>query len=125
MGDVVLDVLFCDGLLFLSVRNIGPRPVFEVSVTFDRPVIGLGGTCEISALPLFRHIEFLAPGREIRAFLDSSASYFGRGEPERISARVAYRDERGRRQAFTITHALDIYKTLPYATRTLRTQGGG
>lgn len=72
---VILDVVFEDGLLFLSLRNIGARPAVQVSVRFDRPIVGLEGEREISALPLFTNLEFLAPGREIRTFLDRSASY--------------------------------------------------
>jgi hypothetical protein len=122
---VILDVIFADGLLFLAVRNIGLRPAHDVTVTFDRPLIGLGGTCEVSALPLFRSLEFLAPGREIFALLDSSASYFAGGQPERFSARVAYRDERGRRRMSTAAHDLGIYKTLPYVERPLESSRGG
>jgi hypothetical protein len=123
-GDVILDVTFEQGLLFLAIRNIGARPVTAVSVSFDQRVVGLGGTCEVSALPLFRHVAFLAPGREIRTLLDSSASYFARGQPERIAARVTYRDERGRRRAITTRHDLGIYKTIAYVTETPHPRGG-
>jgi hypothetical protein len=116
--DVILDVLFEDGLLFLSVRNIGSRPVYHVSVAFDHPIIGLGGDREISALPLFRNIEFLAPGREIRTVLDTSASYFSRRQPDRIKVAISYREARGRRRRAVIQHDLSIYKDIGYARRT-------
>jgi hypothetical protein len=124
-GDVILDVVFEDGLLFLAVRNIGARPVFGVSVAFDRPLIGLGGMREISALPVFANIDVLAPGREIRTLLDSSASYFGRRQPDVIGAHVGYRDERGRRHAVTVRHDLGIYRSLAYVVRPPQPSGGG
>jgi hypothetical protein len=122
--DVILDVVFEEGLFFLSVRNIGARPATRVSVTFDEPLVGLGGTREVAALPLFRNIEFLAPGREIRTLLDSSASYFGRGQPERITARISYHDTRGRRHTGTIHHDLGVYRTIGYVTHTSNPLGG-
>jgi hypothetical protein len=82
--DVILDVLFEDGLFYLALRNIGTRPARDVTVGFDRPIFGLAGREEISALALFRRVPFLAPGREIRTLLDASAAYFARGAPERI-----------------------------------------
>jgi hypothetical protein len=124
-ADVILDVIFEEGLLFLAVRNIGARPVFRVSVAFDRPLIGLGGTCEVSALPVFANIEILAPGREIRTLLDSSASYFGRLQPDRIAAHIGYRDERGRRHTAIVRHDLGIYRDLAYVVRLPQQSGGG
>jgi len=115
--EVILDVVFEDGLLFLSLRNIGVRPAVNVSVRFDRPIVGLEGEREISALPLFTDLEFLAPGREIRTFLDRSASYFGRGQPERIAATIRYRDTAGRRHAAVIHHDLGIYREIGYVRR--------
>lgn len=76
--EVIVDFVFEDGLLFVSLRNIGSRPAYAVSTRFDKPFRGLHGTRTISELRLFRRLEFLAPGREIRAFLDSSAAYFAR-----------------------------------------------
>jgi hypothetical protein len=116
--DVILDVLFEDGLLFLSVRNIGSRPVRRVSISFDRPLIGLGGDREVSALPLFTNVEFLAPGREIRTLLDTSASYFGRQQPDWIKATISYQDAQGRRRHALIEHDLGIYRDIGYTRPT-------
>jgi len=123
--DVILDVLFEDGLLFLSIRNIGSRPVHRVSVIFHPPIVGLGGAREISALPLFRNIEFLAPGREIRTLLDASASYFQRGQPEQIRARISYQDVHGRRREASIRHDLGIYRAIGYVPKRSDVSGGG
>ncbi len=115
--DVILDVIFEDGLLFLSIRNIGDQPAYKVLVNFDKHVLGLEGTQEVSALPLFRNLEFLAPGKEIRTFLDSSASYFHRKQPTDIIARVSFQDAGGTIHTRTITHNMDIYKSIGYIRR--------
>jgi hypothetical protein len=92
--DVILDVVFDEGLLFLALRNLGTRPALAVSTEFGRPLQGLGGTKDVAALPLFRRLEFLAPGREVRTLLDASASWFQRRQPTKLTARIAYATSR-------------------------------
>jgi hypothetical protein len=115
--DVIVDFIFHDGLFYISIINIGEKPVYKVSVKFDQKIYGIEGTKEISALPLFQNIEFLAPHKEITTFLDSSRSYFSRGEPAKISARISYRDSKGVKQTNTITHNLEIYKEIGFIQR--------
>jgi hypothetical protein len=114
--EVIVEFLFDRGLLFISVRNIGARPATKVAVKFDKKIIGLGGTKEISALALFRNIEFLGPQREIFTLLDASGSYFQRKQPTKLSARVHYRDLEKREYETIIKHDLEIYRELPYLT---------
>jgi hypothetical protein len=112
--DVIVDFEFERGLLFVVVRNLGDRPALDVKVGFDKPFKGLGGSREMNKLALFRRIRFLAPGREIRTFLDSSAAYFARKEPVLLTANVSYRDAAGERRKVSITHDLSIYRDLAY-----------
>ena len=111
---VIVDFEFDRGLLYVAVRNIGQAPALGVSTTFDKPFRGLGGRREMNGLALFRRIEFLAPGREVRTLLDSSAAYFGRDEPTLLTATVAYRTSGGERRKHAITHDLSIYRDLAY-----------
>lgn len=112
--EVIVDFPFRDGLLFVEVANIGDRPALDVAVTFEPGLRGLGGTCQIHALPLFRRLAFLAPGRRIEALMDTAAAYFARGEPERIEAAIVYRDPDGQARKSVIRHDLSIYRSLPY-----------
>jgi len=112
--DVVLEFLFDRGVLFISVRNIGARPATKVSVKFNKKIIGLGGTKEISALPLFKNIEFLGPAREIVTLLDTTASYFQRKQPTKLTAQISYQDPERRKYETTIRHDLEIYRDLSY-----------
>lgn len=116
-SDVVVDFVFEDGLLYVSVANIGERPALKVSCRFEPGFHGLGGSVEISRLALFRNLEYLAPRKEIRALVDSSAAYFARKEPTKLTVTVAYRDETGARRQTTIRHDLGIYRDLAYVVR--------
>lgn len=115
--DVILDVIFEDGLFFLAVANIGAQPAVDVRVKFTHPLTGLEGTREISALPLFRSLAFLAPHKTIRAYLDTSASFFARRCPTLIEAEISFRDRAGNQFACAIRHDLRIYKDLGYVRR--------
>ena len=118
--DVIVDFIFEDGLLFVAVANIGSQPALRVHVAFDPPFKGLGGTASIAELPLFRNIEFLAPSRSIRTFLDSSSAYFTRREPEQITATISYRDRSDQEFSCTIRHDLAIYRDLAFVPKVER-----
>jgi hypothetical protein len=111
---VVVDFAFERGLLFLALRNLGELSALDVKVEFDKPFKGLGGAREMNQLALFTKLRFLAPGREIRTLLDSSAAYFARQEPTLLTATVSYRTPAGERRRHTITHDLSIYRDLAY-----------
>jgi len=113
-ADVILDVEFEDGLLFLVLENIGFRPAHSVRVGFGGPLRGLGGQKRIDRLRIFRRLELLPPGRRIRIFLDRSALFFAREEPTEIEARVAWRTDDGSRRSRLVRHDLDAYRDFPY-----------
>jgi hypothetical protein len=113
-ADVILDVEFADGLLFLVLENAGSRPAHGVRVRFDERLRGLGGERRIDRLRVFRQLEFLGPHRRIRIFLDRSALYFAREEPTRLEARITWRTDEGARRSRTIHHDLDAYRDFPY-----------
>jgi hypothetical protein len=96
------------------VANIGDRPAVNVQTTFNRKLVGLGGTKDVAELPLFAIIPFLAPGQEIRTLLDSAPSWFARTRSTAITARVAYTDPETKAYKGTMTHDLEIYRELAY-----------
>jgi hypothetical protein len=111
---VIVDFIFDRGLLSISIKNIGSRPAFAVRVEFSQKIMGVEGTVEVSALPLFRGLEFLPGGKEISTFLDSSASYFRRKQPVKVTTRISYEDARGGSLTNTIRHNLEIYRDIGY-----------
>ena len=111
---MIIEFLFDRGLFSISINNIGNLPAIDVSVKFNKKIVGLGGTKEISALAVFRNIKFLGPGREIAILLDSSSSYFKRRQATKISASVTYRDDQKRSYEKKFEHDLEIYRELPF-----------
>ena len=111
--EVIVDFIFNNGLLFVSVENIGDRPALNVKVRFDEKFSGASGT-NVPAMPLFQALEFLAPRKSIRTLLDASAEYFRRGEPTRITARIAFEDTNRHKYNCVLRHNLEIYRDLAY-----------
>jgi hypothetical protein len=115
--DVVVDFSFDQGLLFITVSNIGRVPACKVSVTFDKEIWGVEGEKLISDIALFRMIEFMPPGKQITTFLDTSASYFKRGQPTDIEANIDFQDRQSKTYTNKIKHNLEIYRDLGYVKR--------
>ncbi len=115
--EVIFDIDFADGLLFVSLRNIGSRPAYGVKTHLSPPCKGLGGTQAVNELPVFAGIEFFAPGKEIRFLLDSAAAWFARREPATVTAQLVYADDRGNSYETAVTHNLEIYRSLAYVPR--------
>ena len=114
---VIVDFVFDQGLFFIAVKNISEQPAYKVSVKFSHKIYGLGGARDMTALPLFRNIEFLAPQKEITTFLDSSDSYFARKQPVKVKVQISYHDAAGEKHIVEIAHNLDIYRDLALAGR--------
>jgi hypothetical protein len=112
--DVILDVELDRGLLFVVLENLGETPAHSVRVRFDRPLHGLGGDRRIDRLQIFRRLEFLAPRRRIRVFLDRTALFFARDEPTELAVTVTWRTDHGERRRREIRHDLAAYRDFPY-----------
>jgi hypothetical protein len=111
--EIIVEFLFNNGLFFICVRNIGQRPALKVSAKFDNKITGANDRL-VSALPLFENIEFIGPQREITTFVDTSASYFERKQPTKLSVVVSYTDPENHKYETTIEHDLEIYRGLSY-----------
>lgn len=112
--DVIIDFIFENGLLYISIENIGDMPAYRVSIKFNNRIIGVEGTKEISSMPLFQNIEFLAPARQIRTFLDTSAFYFHSDNPTIIISNISFFNYYGIKKNKTIKHNLEIYREIGY-----------
>ena len=110
---VVLDTALVDGLVWLIVENIGDASAHKISVRFSRKLMGLGGDVEVSALPLFEDLGFLAPGKSHRIVLDRADLVLSGRRSYVFTAVVDFQDDRGRDHTTRTRHNLGIYKAYP------------
>lgn len=111
---VIFEILLVEGMLWMVVRNIGPKPAFHIRIQFEQSFKGLEGTKRMDTLPLFTQLEFLGPHREIQAALDRSAAYFQRNEPLRLVAQTGFEEDSGRRYETRSIHNLAVFRDLGY-----------
>ncbi len=110
--EVIVDFEYSAGLLFVSIENLADAPAYDVSVGFDRKVVGVDGR-ELSSLNVFRNLAFLPPKKKIRAFVDSLQSYVARRQPMVVKTTVRYQGKDGRRLFDKTKHDLSVYEDLP------------
>ena len=111
---VIFEILSVEGMLWMVVRNIGPKPAFRIRIQFKQSFKGLEGTKRMDTLPLFTQLEFLGPHREIQTALDRSAAYFQRNEPLRLVARASFEEDTGRRYETRSIQNLEVFRALGY-----------
>lgn len=114
--EVIVDFIFEQGLLHVSVANIGATAAHKIRVKFDQPFRGLGGTREISKLRLFRNLEFLPPGKQISSLIDTAPAFFERREPLKLAATISFLDRFGTRYERLVNHDLSVYTDISFVS---------
>jgi hypothetical protein len=113
-AEVVLDVEVEQQRVHLVLANCGDAVATDVQVTFSRGLTALGGSLEISGLPVFKHLGVLRPGRSVRIFWDAAPSLFAeRGQTAPFIATVSWNERLRARQQADYRHDLSIYRQLP------------
>lgn len=107
--EVLLDVELQNERLYLVLANIGPAVAFDVSVEFQKPLLGVGGDVIVSAMKVFRHLPMLRPGRELRVFVDTRRELLARRQGKIVAARVVYRSRTERWLGESFRHDLRIW----------------
>ncbi|MEL6256757.1 MAG: hypothetical protein AAFR87_32455, partial [Bacteroidota bacterium] len=86
----------------------------NVRVKFDRKIVGVQGRIVVSDLNIFDALDFLAPRKEIRVFIDVAQGYFARKGPPKIKLNLEWRNEGRKKFTRTIYHNLSIYEDMGY-----------
>ena len=111
-ADVFVDVVLDDGLLYLVLSNIGEIAAEKVRVEFEKPLLGIDSV-DISQLGVFKHLDYLAPGKDIAILLDYAPAYFARRQRVRIKLKVTWYVAKLSFES-VINHDMRAYADLPY-----------
>jgi len=120
---VIVDFTVEDGLLNVSLKNIGASSAYRVRTVFDKPFHGLGGGKCISTMRVFREVAFMPPEKQFCQFVDVFLHYAKRKEPLRLKAAVSYLDRDCNQYKETMAHDLRVYLELGRA-RIVQPNGG-
>ena len=109
--DVIVDFEYDnEGLLFIVIENIGNDSAYNTSVRFDKKILGIQKTKNISSLRIFQTLEFLPPGKKIKILVDLFQFYLACKQPMKISTVIFFRNKSKQRFQNLIQHDLSIYK---------------
>ena len=109
--DVIVDFEYDnEGLLFIVIENIGNDSAYNTSVRFNKKILGIQKTKNISSLRIFQTLKFLPPGKKIKILVDLFRLYLACKQPMKISTIVFFRNKSKQRFQNSIQHDLSIYK---------------
>ena len=109
--DVIVDFEYNDeGLLFIVIENIGNDSAYNTSIRFNKKILGIQKTKNISSLRIFQTLKFLPPGKKIKILVDLFQFYLACKQPMKISAVIFFRNKSKQKFQNSIQHDLSIYK---------------
>ena len=108
--DVIVDFEYDEGLLFIVIENIGNDSAYNASVRFNKKILGMQKTKNISSLRIFQSLKFLPPGKKIKILVDLFQFYLAHKQPMKISTVVVFRNKLKQIFQNSIQHDLSIYK---------------
>ena len=108
---MILDVEVDGGTLHFVLACIGPAPAHAVRVRFSRVLRDVAGL-RLNDSPLFTQLEFMAPGKRVRLFVDTLAGYTQRRQPMRFEVKLEWRDDDGEMHRRTLIHDLAAWTML-------------
>ena len=113
-AEVVLDVDVEDDCVHLVLANCGNAVATDVRVEFSRKLIGLGGSLDVSVLPVFTQLGVLRPGRTLRVFWDAAPALLHSGDQAApFTATVSWRERSRSPQRAAYHHDLSMYRRWP------------
>jgi hypothetical protein len=102
------------GRVHLVLENCGDAAATDIQVDFSRHLVGLGGSVDVSGLPVFKRLGVLRPGRVLRVFWDASHLLLARrGQIAPFVATVSWNERSRPRQRVEYHHDLSIYVQWP------------
>jgi hypothetical protein len=110
--DVIVDFEYDDGLLFIVIENIGNDSAYDTAIRFNKKILGMQKTKNISSLKIFQSLKFLPPGKKIKILVDLFQFYWRGKQPIQIRTGIFFRNKLRKTFQNSIKHDLSIYKDI-------------
>jgi len=108
--DVIIDFEYNKGSLFIVIENIGNDSAYDTSVKFNKKILGMQKTKNISSLRIFQSLKFLPPGKKIKILVDLFQFYLLGKQPMQIRTVIFFRNKLKQIFQNSIQHDLSIYE---------------
>ena len=110
--DIILDFVIIEESLNIKFYNRSKHKFVNVRTEFSNPIIGLNGEKVISELNVFKHLQFMAPGKEFLIYVDELNPFFANNKNELITVLIYATKRNGKQVHKKIEHNLNIYKDI-------------
>ena len=107
--DVIVDFEHNDGLISIVIENIGDDSAYNTSVRFNKKILGMQKTKDISSLRIFQSLSFLQKKKKIKMLVDSFQFYVACRQPMQITTVVSFSNKLKQTFQNSIQHDLSIY----------------
>lgn len=107
--EIILDFVYENNLLYIVIENIGDSVANNVSIDFDKKILGLNKEKIISEMRIFKNISMIPPNKRFKIFVDTFSSYVKNKQPLVFVSKITYYKKQ-RRFDDLIKHDLTIYK---------------
>lgn len=114
--NLVLDFVVQEGKVFFCMRNLSKHPATNLSFKFSQPLMARNGYLRVDKLPLFKHLDYFAPKKEIRLFVDSVTSFLAHHPERKMTIHVKYVDQDSKKYVQSFKHDLELFNQLPLGT---------
>ena len=111
--NVIIDFEYNDGLLFIIIENIGNDSAYDITVRFNKKILGMQKTKNISSLQIFQSLKFLPPSKKIKILVDLFQFYLAGKQPMLIGTDIFFRNKMKKTFQNSIQHDLSIYADIP------------
>ena len=85
----------------------------NVSVTFDKKILGINKEKDISEMQIFKNISTLPPKKTFKIFVDVFSAYLKNKQPLVLASKITYQNNQGSFD-YSIKHDLRIYQDYVY-----------
>ena len=110
--EVILDFEYVSGQLYIVIENIGDGSAYDVVTKFNKKILGMQKTKNISSLSIFDSLKFLPPKKKIKIFVDSFQTYILSKQPLKIKVNISFKNKLKQDFKNSIIHDLSIYEDL-------------
>lgn len=108
-----LDLELRDHVFYFKLVNRADTVLRNVRIAFRGPLIGGGGSLDITKLALWQKLSFVAPGKIIEVPIDRADSFFVHNGAVIHAVSIQYADPKGTTWACTIKHNFSAYRNFP------------
>jgi hypothetical protein len=109
LPEVIVDFECVRDSLSIVIANIGSSSAHRISIKCDKEILDFRGK-QVTAMEIFRRLEFMPPGKRIGFFVNTFSAYVREKQPLRLAFTITYFDREQRKYTDVVRHNLAVFR---------------